>query len=224
MPIDTAAPSAHPKPARPDLYCQIHKGLRLFMSDTLMRVGSLDIHDADERQSALAQLRALLEACRGHVERENTFVHPALEARRPGASITIGAEHDEHLEAIANLESEAAALAALPQPAAALRLYRRLSRFVAENFEHMLVEESRHNAALWEAYSDAELMDLHHRLVASVAPGEMALLMRWMVPAMTPAERAEVVGGMPAPARAGLLQALAPHLDEKARKRLAALA
>ena len=35
--------------------------------------------------------------------------------------------------------------------------YRRLSRFVAENFEHMLVEETRHNAALWELYTDAEL-------------------------------------------------------------------
>ncbi|MDN3921294.1 hemerythrin domain-containing protein [Roseateles violae] len=180
------------KPARHDLYCGIHKALRLFMTDTLARVGRLDLGDAAERAETLGQLRRLLNSCRGHVERENGFIHPALEARRPGVSATIGAEHDDHLEAIAALEAETAALAARPEPAAALRLYRRLSRFVAENFEHMLIEETRHNAALWEAYDDAELEALHGRLVASVPAEEMQLLLSWMLAALSPAERAHL--------------------------------
>ena len=185
----THTPTLATQPPRLDLYCHIHKGLRLFMSDTLTRVGRMDLHDAAERESVLGQVLALLDACRAHVARENTFIHPAMEARRPGASSGIGAEHDEHLDAIATLESEVRALTALPQPAGALRLYRRLSRFVAENFEHMLIEETHHNATLWEAYTDAEL-----------------------------------IGGMPPPARAGMLQMLAPHLDAKAATRLAAIA
>ena len=220
----TTPQAAAAKPPRLDIYCQIHKGLRLFMTDTLSRVGRMDIHDETERHAVLTQVQALLDECRSHLERENAFVHTALEARRPGASFGISAEHEEHLEAIATLESEVRALAALAQPGTALRLYRRLSRFVAENFEHMLIEETRHNAALWDAYSDEELMALNERIVASVSPQEMAALMRWMVPALTPAEQAELLGAMPAPLRAGLLQMLAPYLEARAAPRLAALA
>jgi hemerythrin-like domain-containing protein len=199
--MHTPVPGSAAKPLpRHDIYCAIHKALRLFMTDTLARVGRLDTGDAADVADTVVQLRQLLNSCRGHVARENCFLHPALEARRPGASSLIGAEHDEHLEAIATLEAEADALAARPEPAAALRLYRLLSRFVAENFDHMLVEENRHNAVLWEAYSDAELEALHGRLVASVPAAEMQLLLSWMLAALSPAERAHLQA---APADAG---------------------
>ena len=83
------------------------------------------------------------------------------------------------MQAIADLQTERKALAASPQPAGALRVYRRLSRFVAENFEHMLVEETRHSAALWELYTDAELDELHQRILQSLPLDEVQLVWRW---------------------------------------------
>jgi hypothetical protein len=59
---------------------------------------------------------------------------------------------------------------------AALQLYRHPARFVAENFEHMQVEETVHNEALWAHYTDAELKALHDRLRASIPPAEMMLV------------------------------------------------
>jgi hypothetical protein len=211
--------------ARYDIYVNIHKALRLFMSDTLVRVGRMDIDDAPELAATLAQLQTLLDGCRSHLDHENRFIHAAIEARRPGASRRIAGEHVDHLEAIAALEAEAAALRALPTPAAALRLYRRLSHFVAENLEHMLVEESEHNAALWAAYTDAEIAEIEQRLVASLDPVEMGLLLRWFVPAMNPTERALMLGGMqqqlPPEAMRDVLDLVRPHLDDTAWGKLA---
>jgi quercetin dioxygenase-like cupin family protein len=223
-----SATLAAPKNAtalRFDLYTAIHKALRLFMNDTLGRVGQLDHDDAVQFGATLAQLQSLLDACRSHVAKENKFVHPAIEARCPGASERIGDEHAEHLDAIAALEAEAAALRALPSAGAALRLYRQLARFVGENFLHMHVEESAHNSALWASYSDAELLEIHQRILASIDPAEMALMLRWMVPALTPGERAAMLGEMqmqiPPEAMRCMLEVVRPHLDDSAWAKLA---
>lgn len=208
-----------------DLYAAIHKALRLFMGDTLMRVGRLDTDDGAEVAATLGQAAALFEACRSHVAKENKFVHCAIEARQPGASERIALEHVEHLDAIAGLEAEAAALRALPSAPAALRFYRHLARFVGENFEHMHVEESVHNAALWAAYGDAELIHVHQRILASIEPAEMALVLRWMVPALSPAERAAMLGEMQTQlhpeAMRGVLDIVRPHLNDTAWGKLA---
>lgn len=207
-------------PPRLDLYAHIHKALRLFMSDTLLLLSRLDVDDPLDLCAGLAQLDALLDAAHHHVQRENEFVHPAIEARRAGASAAIEAEHDEHLDAIAGLRAEAAALRALPSAGAAQRLYRRFAAFVAHNFEHMGVEESRHNQALWAAYSDEELHGIHGRIMASVGPREMSEVLRWMIPALTPAERAMVVGSLPPAVQAPVLAAARPLLNDTAWAKL----
>ena len=66
----------------------------------------------------------------------------------------------------------------------------------------MHVEETAHNALLWQHYGDAELAELHGRLMASVGPADKELAARWMLPASTPAERAAMIAGMKAEVRA----------------------
>ncbi len=227
--LDTlpAAPHGHAahSPARFDLYGPIHKALRLFMGDTLARVGWLDTEDATELTQTLAQVEGLLQACRHHLVKENQYLHAAIEARCAGASDRVAREHVGHLEAIAALEAEVAALRARPSAAAAFRLYRHLARFVAEHFEHMHREESDHNATLWSAYSDAELVALHRHLLASIEPAEMMLVLRWLVPALTPAERAALLGPMqrelPPESMRAVLATVRPHLDTAAWAKLA---
>ena len=101
----------------------------------------------------------------------------------------------------------------------ALRLYRRLGVFVAENLEHMHVEETANNAVLWATHTDEELVEIQHAIVASVSPAMMAAFLRWAVPAMTPVERAGLFTGMQAGApRAVFERMLAtarPHLSER---------
>jgi len=54
--------------------------------------------------------------------------------------------------------------------------------------------------------------------LASIAPAEMMFALRWLVPAMNPAERAGMLGDMqahaPAPAFAAALGVVQPHLSQ----------
>lgn len=198
-------PAATPAATGPrfDLYAPIHKAIRLFMTDTLVRIGCMDSADRDEVRGAIDQLQGLLGLLRGHVAHENDYIHPAIEARRAGGSARIAEEHDEHLASIEALECEANAMTAAPAPereSLALRLYRHLALFIAENLQHMHVEESSHNSQLWAAYRDDELVALHEELVASVPPAEMATVIRWMAPALSHAELSGMLMGM----RAGM--------------------
>ena len=89
----------------------------------------------------------------------------------------------------------------------------------------MNVEETVHNKLLWDSYSDAVLMDIHQRILASVGPEELALVLRWMVPAMNPTERAQMLGAMqqqmPPEAMRGVPGIVRAHLDDAAWDKLA---
>ena len=215
-------------PARLDMYVGIHKALRHFMTDTLHRVGRMDPTDSADLARTLGQFEDLMALCVNHIHHENDFVHAAIEARQPRGSSRTADDHVEHFEHIDALRAEARALARsepAERPVQALRLYRHLALFVADNFQHMNVEETANNATLWAHYGDDELMDLHHRILASLPPAETLEVMRWMIPASSPAERAQILGGMkagaPAAAFQAVLEAVRPHLDDSAWGQLA---
>jgi hypothetical protein len=198
---------------RYDLYAGIHKALRLFMTRTLCRVGSTDPGDAEDVARMLDMLNRLLDLCELHLKDENDFVHPALEAVRPGSASAIAAEHVHHAEALADLRDLAGLVDDSRDDAARTlacsRLYRALALFVADNFKHMEIEETVHNAELWAHYSDAELLAIEHALVASIPPQAMFEALHWFLPALHAPERVAMLAGMrqgmPPEAFAGVL-------------------
>ena len=201
---------------RYDIYAPIHKALRLFMTDTLQRLSRLDVDDPQDLNAAMDQLDALLDTAASHLQHENDYVHPFLEERCRGVTGRIASEHIEHLEAIAMLRTEATALRTRAGETAAHRLYRHLAAFIAENFEHMDDEEVRHNQALWGTCDDATLQALEARILSNIDPEEMNQTMRWLIPALNPTERAQLLAGLPAEARMPVLDAARALLDEAA--------
>lgn len=216
----TASAAATDAP-RVDMYAGIHKAMRALMADTLLALGRMDCDDGLELAQTTQQVLALMDACASHLKHENEFIHAALEARAPGASAVIAHEHDDHLAHIGRLAGAATALLRTPaaqRPGAVLALYRDLSLFIAENFHHMHVEETAHNAVLWARYTDAELEAIHDALVASIPPEEMMGIVRWLVPFMNPAERTALLADMRAKAPEAVfhavLDAARPHLTQ----------
>lgn len=192
--------SAAAAPAgRRDLYAGIHKALRMAMTHALVRVGSTDAGDAGAVAATLGQLERLLALCEVHLTDENEFVHPALERARPGTAARIAAEHVHHAESIADLRDLAAFVADSRDVARATaleRLYRALALFVADNLQHMHVEETVHNPVLWDAYGDDELEAIEHRIVASIPPAVMSEALHWFIPALSAPERTAMLAGM----------------------------
>jgi hypothetical protein len=210
------------------MYAFIHKGLRAEMSRCLQSLSSVDARDDAELQPVLEAVSTLLHICRGHVEHENTYVHTAMERRRPGSTRPVALEHVEHVTEIEALECELQRIRLLPSLRRAdplQQFYRRFAHFMAENFVHMAKEETEHNAVLWACYSDDEIRTIEHELVSSIAPEQMGVCLSYMVPAMTPAERATFLGGMrdnmPTEVFAGIIESIAPLLSPAHRTKLA---
>jgi hypothetical protein len=200
---------------RHDIYARIHKGLRAFLSDTLVALGRMDPHDGCDVRDTLARLEELLDFCEAHLEAEDAFVHAAMEARRPGSALARLSEHVEHARDIEALRTLARELAAAPSIAHARALYRRFATFAAVNFVHMEHEEQSGNAVLWMLFSDDEIRAIERRIVASHAPAETMQAMRWMLPSVHHGERLFLLDGMraaPEPVLQGALGLARAHL------------
>lgn len=225
----SGTPRAAAAPRREDLYTGIHKALRALLCDALVAAGRMDCADQGEVSATLGRVRQVIRLTRYHLHHENQHVHPVLEARRRGAACDAAREHTEHEAAFERLEALAGAVergAGEAREAASLALYRELALFAAEDFRHMHDEETALNAALWSHFSDEELKVIHHAIVSAVAPDLMAEYLRWLVPAMTPSERAGFLSEMrqaaPAEAFGGVLQLAKSALDERAWAKLVA--
>jgi hypothetical protein len=86
------------------------------------------------------------------------------------------------------LREEAAALRKAPdvrRAALALRLYRQLALFVAENLLPHARRGDRAQRPALAALRDAELAELHGRLVSEPRPPRRSSRARWMLPAST---------------------------------------
>ncbi len=202
---------------RYDLYGPVHKALRAQLCDTLLRVGRIDVTDDADRTRACDRVAMLLSDLRLHLAHEEEFIHPLLESLEPGSAAPVLGEHDDHREAIFELELLIANLRATPSAQVANTVYRRLALLVAENLNHMEIEEGRIQELLWSRLTDAQLDELNGRIVAHVSPQEFAALLQWMLPALTPAQRAGMLGemraGAPAPVFEGVLGIARAHLD-----------
>jgi len=212
-----------------NIYLQIHKGVRAALATLLLQVGRTDPHDEAEIAETLTAVRDLLTFLREHLQHEDDWIHPALEARRPGSSHGTRDDHAHHAEALAALVSTLRAVERCPggqRGTGLMRLYRQLALFVAENLEHMHVEETDNHAALVASYSDAELHELDRRLVASIPPAALMTALRWMLPNMNAPDRAAMLGAMRAAAPAEVVDAvlamIRPHLTVRDRAKLGA--
>lgn len=224
-PAPRVRPDAHAP--RRDIYTLIHKAVRFALADTLVRIGRLDTNDARDVWSAAVAVRELVALCRTHLEKEEAFVHPALEAVAAGTARRATTEHGDHLRALTRLETNLRAVegsVGAARVAAAACLYRRLALFAAENFVHMHGEEVENNPVLWAAYGDDEITAIERRIVASIAPADMHAVLRRMAPAMSPAERAtffaDLRAKLPPPTFAAVMNEVIGELDAAAKEKL----
>lgn len=226
-PAPPATPRAAARTPRHDLYALIHKALRAAMADALVRLGRLDTDDDAEVRTAAAAVRDLVALCRMHLDKEEQYVRPALEAAIPGSAARTSRDHDDHLRAFDRLEAGVRALERATGERAVLsaaRLYRDLALFMADNLVHMHGEETDNNAVLWALLDDDGILAIEKRIIASIAPPQMAATLRWLAPAMTPAERARFFANLraklPPAAFAATMADVLPYLDAHARRRL----
>ena len=210
-----------------DMYVHVHKGLRAFMTDVLTTVGRIDPFDPSEVGEGAAQVRLLLAISRDHLFHENHFLHSAMDARSRGSACKTANEHVAQESLFEELENQLASVERSSideRPSELLRLYRSLSLFVAENFQHMIVEEQENNHTLWAFYTDTELVAIHQELLRDVTPDKMTVYLRWILPYIPHPDRLVLLSGMresiPPAAFDALLSTIRPHFSHKDWRKL----
>lgn len=213
------APSTGPNQPTVDLYSTPHKGLRWALMRTLTLAGSTDFTDPSAVGALDQQLQMVFTLTQQHLAHEEKHLHPALRATGCSAVVNVEEEHAEH-------RAQMKALTALCQrartaPALGRDLYLGLSRFVAENLEHMHLEETALQRALDRHYSVSELTALHEALIAAIDPDEMVAFLRIILPALSRPERETLLAGpragMPPEVFATFLQASLTELEATER-------
>lgn len=214
-----------------DFYGPVHKGVRWALARLLSSIGSTSPGNKTEVVMVLADIDELLVAIASHLSHEEHFVHPAIEARRPGATTRLEDEHREHESAAQGIRVLLDAIrtgSPDTRPALWRALYLRFADFTAENIRHMAEEEEVMQPLLEELYTTAELEELHGRLLAAIPPEEMAVFARFMLPANDFEFRLKMLedarAAMPASAFVGMFAAatvnLAPDEISKLADRL----
>lgn len=181
-----------------DLYYAVHKGIRLANARMLIALGQADASDEASLMQALGALAAHLDLSLSHLTHENERIHAVVEARVPGSSQHQGEDHDQHLEAFADLRrmADEVAMASADRAAKLRRLYQRFALFMAEDLTHMHEEETALMPLIAANFSAEEIDGIEHSIVSNIPPAKMAGFGRFMLGAATRPERVAMVTGM----------------------------
>ncbi len=179
---------------RYNLYTYIHKGIRFELAHLLRDAGNLDFADREAATRLVQRLRASLQLMNEHALHEDEFVEPLLQTISPQLARRVAATH----HVLATQEHEVLELCntAPGNRDAGYKLYLALTRYAATQFGHMAEEETEIIEALWQGYTDDEIIRAENALVASIEPPKAATYFTWMVPGMNEPEREVFLGAM----------------------------
>lgn len=186
-------------PKRYDPYGPVHKGIRAAHMRCLVAIGRTDPESEIEIGGLAREISDHLTMCDTHLHDENSILHTALEKRCAGASAHAAEDHEDHERSFDELNALLSRLVSAPpehRAAALADLYRRFVCFVANDLTHMQHEEEVLLRDLQLAFTDEELRDLEGQIVASIAPGHMALFLDAMVQGLPKAESQAMLDGM----------------------------
>jgi hypothetical protein len=184
---------------RHDLYTAIHKGIRARLFDTASRLEGCNFADPASRTETLTYVRATLAFLDEHAHHEDEFVQPRLADASPDLAKRLGDAHGLVHQSGRIVEKLAAAIEAADAEVAVGRgpeLCHAFNVYVSQQLHHMNDEETLANTALWQAFTDEQLRELHGTLQASIAPPRFAEWMTLLLPALNYQECVGMLAGM----------------------------
>ena len=182
--------------AQPDLFSNVHKGIRRALFAACGELGRAE-GDAERETAARATLAAALHFVAHHGENEDSLLLPTLRERAPQVFERMNSAH-------AALDEARIALTA-DQPISAL--YLAACAFTSQYLAHMDDEERVFEPAIRAVLSADEAIAFGRRSVERTTPPDQRMMLGWMLPAMTRSDADAFLSRVP-PALAAELGAL----------------
>jgi Hemerythrin HHE cation binding domain len=171
---------------RPDIFANVHKGLRKALFDLAALAGATDTQDAEGLARLTDKARDVFRFAEHHAFNEDRFLIPRMESKGMPEAQVMQNDH-QGLESLLHALGKAAA--SLAQNPGILRgFYLDLNRFIAQYLLHLDEEETHVLPSVHAHFTDAELGEFGREAVASTAPQDQAMMLAFMFPAMTQIE------------------------------------
>jgi len=186
-----------------DLYRDIHKAIRNELFAVTTAAGNIDPNDRMDRAALADHIASVIELTESHADHEDSHIDAVLQAHAPELADKITADHhafEPHLRWIGDFARQAAEATAGDFRRDTHLIYLELSAFTSAYLAHQLVEEREVMPALEKAVGIDTVLGLHHAIVSSIPPPEMAQALAIMFPAMNVDDRVEMLAGMKAAA------------------------
>lgn len=166
-------------------FYQIHKALRAMLYDAALSLQQTDFSNSTETETAIIKVADIVFAFDNHAHHEDSFVNPAVEAYEPELAKKFEDEHVEDHRLSSNLKNLLAICENTLLPEERIicgsAIIKSFVEFMVFNLEHMAKEELLLNCALWEHYTDEQIIEIHHKILAAVPPAEMQQAATWMM-------------------------------------------
>ena len=204
---------------RVNIYGFPHKGIRNGLGQLSFKVGSLILDDAEALKACKEIADDLSELLDLHLNAEEDFVSPPMEAKVPGSTEH---NHEDHKE-MHRLEHEMKAaidkLVATPNQMNLNTTYDKINHFIKEYFRHMSEEETDMNKVIWEHFSDEEVLGWQGQILSKLTPAQFFKWFKYIIPALSQLEQKIMLGGFkqnaPAEAYNQTIKNLEPFLSPK---------
>jgi hypothetical protein len=187
--------------AQPDLFTNVHKGIRHALFAACVSLGNAE-GDAEREPAARARLAEALHFVAHHGENEDLLLLPLLRERAPQLFAQIRKAHAGLDQARKKLLAE--------QPTTGL--YLAACAFTSQYLAHMDEEENALEPAIRAVLSVEEAIAFGRRSVERTAPRDQRMMLGWMLPAMTLGDAEAFLGRLP-PALAADLRPLVSSQD-----------
>jgi hypothetical protein len=168
-----------------NIFNQIHKGLRALLFETALRLQQTDFTNPEQTEPLLEQIQQTLDIFDKHANHEDQAILPVIHQYEPALVDAFEKEHEADHALAEKLRSLLDSFEKASTPAEQINIGHALlhafTGFTSFNLDHMAKEETVLNERLWRYYSDAELMALSQKIIASIPPAEMEFSSAWIM-------------------------------------------
>lgn len=181
-----------------DLFLAIHKGIRLALTDLLVRMGTTDFADAAASERIAGDLGLVLALCEDHRRSEDEVIFPKLRSRMSGDLVSLLDDHADQPIVVEELLAAARTLVAESEenrPRVGRMLYLHYSKFVGNLLTHMAEEEQVASPLFERLFSQEEIMGIHAKVMAFLSIEEHFRGAKFILRALNRPERVTLMTG-----------------------------
>ncbi|MGL1888884.1 MAG: hemerythrin domain-containing protein [Reichenbachiella sp.] len=179
---------------RYNIFCFPHKGIRNAMNQVAHLSGKTDYSDPAALAALQGLNRELVEYLDVHAEVEDKFLMSALEERAPGSASKIAREHGTLDKLTKQLQQLLETINGETSALQGFQFYLSFTDLQSQMLAHLHLEETEILALIHAHFEDTEVIAINGKIMAAFTPENILLMFKYIIPGLSPKERAALMG------------------------------